>query len=66
MCTVFSAVCVGTSAQTSNEPFQEITATVTRSWAGAEQALQEFRMQAGVSRHAESVLICFHSYSQPD
>lgn len=62
MCTVFIAVCVGTSAQTSSEPVQEITAAVTRSWAGAEQALQKFRMQAGVGCHAEAVLIHFHSY----
>lgn len=66
MCTVFSAVCVGMSAQTSNESIQKITATVTRSWAGAEQALQEFRMQAGVGCRAESVLMCFRSYSQLD
>lgn len=66
MCTLFSAVWVGTSARTSNEPIQEIIAIVTSSWSGAKEALQELKMQAGVSHHPESVLIRFHSYSQPD
>jgi len=61
MCTVFSAVCIDTSAWSSDEPVQEIA---TRSWAGAEQALQASRMKAGVSCHTESWPTLFHS--QPD